>query len=66
MKNESSTAASWEANSKLIAVLVGTLIGWPLRSTVVWALLLWAGPPLALTWFQCLLLVGILDFLRAE
>ena len=62
---ESSIPVLSEENSKLLAILVGTLIGWPLKATLVWALLMWAGLPLTLTWLQCLLIVGVIDILKA-
>ena len=44
---------------------MGFLIGWPLKATLVWALLMWAGLPFTLTWLQCLLVVGVIDILKA-
>ena len=60
----SSTQEPSEASFSL-AIIMGIFIGWPLKATVVWALLLWAALPLTLTWLQCLLIVGVIDVLKA-
>ena len=57
-----STVQKEEKN--LVGIIIGTFLGWPLKATIVWAVLLWAGPPLALTWFQAFLVVGLFDFLH--
>ena len=62
---ESSIPVLSEENSKLLAILVGTLIGWPLRTTVIWLILGLIGGPFALTWLQVFGLVAIIDFIRA-
>ena len=64
IKAESSTQALSEVSSSLAAIM-GFLIGWPLKATLVWALLMWAGLPLTLTWLQCLLVVAVIDILKA-
>ena len=61
---ESSIQALSEVSSS-IAIIMGFLIGLPLKATLVWALLMWAGLPLTLTWLQCLLIVGVIDILKA-
>ena len=64
-QNTSDESLTLESSAESFSIVTGILIGWPLKATVVWALLLWAALPISLTWLQCLLIVGVIDILKA-